>query len=246
MTDNLPWFKSWFGSEYLEVYSHRTLVEAQSQVSFICGQIDPAPDWQILDMTCGAGRHMRAFKEAGFLNAIGADLSTELLKETRELLGLDTRLIQYDMRHFPFRDKSFDLILNFFTSFGYFRSEKENHQVLKNVSLALKDGGHFVFDYMNPVKILNQLVLSRTKEIEDGTILEKRSYDSKTKRVENKILINRGGKRNEYLESVRVYQLEELDKLFQDAGLSITNRFGDFDGSKFCADSKRLIIFARR
>jgi len=246
MTDNLPWFKSWFGSEYLEVYSHRTLAEAQSHISFIRSQINPVPDWRILDMTCGAGRHMRAFKEMGFLNVIGADLSTELLKESRELLGLDTHLIQYDMRHFPFRDKSFDLILNFFTSFGYFRSEKENYQVLKNVSLALKEGGHFVFDYMNPVKILNQLVLSRTKEIEEGTILEKRSYNSKTRRVENTISINKGDKTSQYLESVRVYQVEELDKLFQDAGLSITNRFGGFDGSEFCADSKRLIIFARR
>ena len=44
---------------------------------------------------------------------------------------------------------SFDWVLNFFTSFGYFERERENFRVLEEIVRILAPGGRFLIDLMN-------------------------------------------------------------------------------------------------
>ena len=60
------WFEEWFGEEYLQLYPHRDAAEAERAVALIGERVGlRSAGWRVLDVACGAGRHARAFEEAG-------------------------------------------------------------------------------------------------------------------------------------------------------------------------------------
>src|SRR5437879_6135958 len=100
-----------------------------------------------LDLCCGPGRHSVALAKRG-LTVTAVDRSAFLLGKARErasAAGVNVEFIEEDMRRFR-RPGSFDLICNLFTSFGYFESEGEDLEVLRNIRESLKPGGVFVID----------------------------------------------------------------------------------------------------
>ena len=66
-------------------------------------------DARILDLGCGAGRHLELAKELGFIDLTGADFAQQLLMLV-EAKGFKTQLS--DMENLKFDDNNFDIILN--------------------------------------------------------------------------------------------------------------------------------------
>ncbi len=84
----------------------------------------------ILDVGCGNGRFHRYLREFGY-EVWGIDVSDELLEEAkRRNEGFEKYYIKADMRNFDL-GRRFDVVLSWFTSFGYF-SDEENVKVLQN------------------------------------------------------------------------------------------------------------------
>jgi len=127
----MAWYKDWFGEEYLELYAHRDAGEADRHVDFVVEHVGGAPR-AVLDLACGAGRHTAALRRRG-LRTLGVDLSLVLLAHPPRVPAAAG-----DMRCLPFADASFDWVLNFFTSFGYFERERENFRVLEENVRLLK------------------------------------------------------------------------------------------------------------
>ena len=75
------------------------------------------------------------------LDALGLDLSKELLSEAQLHPEISGHLIRGDMRAIPLADESLDFIFSFFSSFGYFYDDDENKGVLREVYRVLKQGG---------------------------------------------------------------------------------------------------------
>jgi len=122
------WFESWFESEeYLNVYKHRDEKEARLLVESILSITKIREKSKILDLACGAGRHSIEFAKKGFeLTAV--DLSKNLLdaaKKNAEAINIKVNFIRADLRKFKSNEK-FDLVLNLFTSFGYFNNDEDN------------------------------------------------------------------------------------------------------------------------
>ena len=104
-------------------------------VDFVAAHLGPPRPNAVLDLACGTGRHTEALRGRGF-RALGVDLSLTLLARRPGLPRVGG-----DMRRLPFAGGSFDWVLNFFTSFGYFESERENFRVLQEVVRVLAPGG---------------------------------------------------------------------------------------------------------
>jgi SAM-dependent methyltransferase len=235
----MAWYQEWFGEEYLELYAHRDEDEAKRQVTFFRTQAGPVAG-PVLDLACGMGRHMQELAAAGY-HGVGCDLSYTLLRTGLREYG-EMPLARADMRSLPFCDASFDALVNFFTSFGYFSEEAENLAVVSEMARVMRPGAIFLFDYLNVHRELEKLVQKETRETPIGTVDIARWFDPSDRSFNKRITI--GHKR--YLERVRGYDLDEISAMFTSCGLKIRAAFGDFDGTEFTRTSPRLILVGSR
>lgn len=235
------WYQNWFGNDYLKVYSHRDKNEAIQLVELIFSNTQLLPDARILDVGCGQGRHLSIFAEHHF-KITGIDLSSVLLRIAKENNENNptANFLQADMRHLPLKSK-FDLILNLFTSFGYFEKDEENQSVLEQIHQLLNKNGSFVFDYFNSDYIKNTLIPKHKKEV--GEILVKQERYIENSRIKKKIELTKKGKKTTYFESVKLYSPDEIYEMLRSVKLKINNVFGNYDGSAFELNSPRLLVF---
>ncbi|HUR82435.1 MAG TPA: class I SAM-dependent methyltransferase [Thermoanaerobaculia bacterium] len=231
----MTWYQEWFGEEYLELYAHRDENEARRQVAFFRSQVGDVRG-PVLDLACGMGRHVQELQSLGY-SPVGCDLSYTLLRTGIREYGR-MPLARADMRHLPFCDGVFAALVNFFTSFGYFETEEENVQVVREMARVLDQGAPFLFDYLNVHRELENLVRRETLDTPMGPVKIERWFDGAERSFNKRIQI--GEKR--YLERVRGYDLAEVSSMFASCNLSIRAAFGDFDGAPYERTSPRLIL----
>lgn len=233
------WFKDWFSSEeYNQVYFHRDDNDAKKLIDLILSRINITKDHTILDAACGSGRHMNYLSSLGY-NVVGFDLSRPFLAEAKKNNPLG-KYLRSDLREVSFK-KKFDLVLNLFTSFGYFSFDEENFRFPKNAYGFLNDGGHYVLDYLNRDFLAANIVPYSAKESGGLKIEEFRSIENG--RVVKRILITNRDNRKEFVETVKLYSKDFILEQFQGFGYSVSGLYGGYDGSAFDAEtSTRLII----
>lgn len=240
----MEWFKRWFGEEYLLVYNHRTHEQASQESESIAKLLNLRPGERILDLCCGNGRHSINFSSSG-LRVVGFDYSECLLNQANRENSTGISLVRGDVRSLPFREGSFDVVVNLFTSFGYFSNE-ENEKMIEDIALVLRLGGKFLLDYLNPEFILSNLVPASYKKPDCAEITEKRRYDPTTHRIEKTILIKEKGGEKEFFESVRLYSSRELISMIESKGFRIKGIFGDYTGVPFTTESERMVIYSKK
>ncbi|MFQ5601910.1 MAG: class I SAM-dependent methyltransferase [bacterium] len=243
----MAWYKEWFGQDYLKVYPHRDEKEARRQIDFIERNIDLSGRKMILDLGCGSGRHAQEMSRRG-LQVTCLDLSTVLLKLAKEKntgAACCSRFVRADMRYIPFR-QAFDVVVSFFTTFGYFKKDEENLQTLKSIEEVLKPGGQFLLDYLNKSHVIENLVPFDSRRDNGFEVTQERHYNRSEERIEKKITLKENGNEREYYESVRLYTLDEMKSLLAKTNLQLQKIFGDFDGSAFSSQSPRLILIGQR
>jgi len=234
------WFRDWFGEEYLALYPHRDEAEAEQAVSLYLDNVTPG-DVRVLDLACGAGRHVRELRRVG-VQATGLDLSTVLLQEARRS-DPSLPLVRGDMRDLPFADSSFGGLTSFFTSFGYFGTMEEDRLVIGQIRRVLSEGGSFMLDFFNARRVRAQLVPRDIRWFGDRRVTQTRRivWDMVVKRI----VIDPGESSEpvrEFEERVRLYEPSHLESMLREQGLKAEYRFGDYVGSAFTDDSERLIL----
>lgn len=237
----MAWYKEWFGQDYLDLYAHRDEEEAERHIAFVLSHLGPAPSGRVLDLACGAGRHQLALLRHGF-RVVGVDLSLTLLA-TPPRIGAR---VAGDMRNLPFADASFSWVLNFFTSFGYFESERENFRVLEEMVRLLEPGGRFMIDFLNRERVLAELKARETRSIAGRDVAIERWYDTATRRINKRMRLASAGRSTTYLESVRAYSSDEVTIGARWAGLEVDALYGDFTGETYQRESPRLIVVGHK
>ncbi|PIO48318.1 MAG: methyltransferase type 11 [[Chlorobium] sp. 445] len=244
------WFALWFNSPiYLKLYEHRNFKEAEKTVETILRYSTiqaRCASPKVLDIACGAGRHAVAFAEKG-CSVTANDLSPMLLQEARRLAEqhhVKLTFLQKDMREIDF-SQDYDLVVQLFTSFGYFEEPDDDKRVLENVYRALKSGGIYVLDFFNATYVRKNYK-PLTKRMLDGIYVseERKIVGDSIKKV---ITLVENGKLKRFMESVRLYSHTELIEQLSAVGFCIVGILGDYDGALFDPDSSpRVIIFAEK
>ena len=241
-----PWYDSAFERDYLLLYAHRDETAAQGEADFIMANSGPAARGRILDIACGAGRHLIWLSQNAEL-AVGLDRSEELLGQAKSRLGeagAPAMLLCADMRELPF-EAEFTCVTLLFTSFGYFATDRENLTVIRQGSKVLKAGGVFWLDYMNEPQVRRTLE-PYSRQSDGKLLIEQRRRITEEGRVEKHIrIVSQSGQRC-WSESVKLYRPEQVEEMFAHCGLSIEGVWGDFEGHKQDSDSPRLIIMGRK
>src|SRR5699024_9497740 len=250
------WYETWFDSALYEVlYADRDEEEAARLINLMVDYLPDNDGVIVLDFGCVGDRHaINMYKNVnssyvkGF-RVTGIDLSERAIAEAKkqaeedQLEGIKFKV--QDMRK-PLPGK-FDAVLNLFTTFGYFKEDSENKRVLDSVKQMLQPGGVFVLDYLNAVKVQNELVPA-----EEGTIrninYEISRYTDK-QAVHKEITFSGGaieGQRN-YSEYVKLYGLDWFRKQLTDRGFVIDKLYGNYSGDAFDPQSSdRLLMISYR
>lgn len=241
------WFEEWFNSpEYLNIYSHRSLNEADEFAKTLTDAFRFPESCKTLDLACGAGRHAIAFACLGH-DVTAIDISQSLLDEAHRETAKQKLKINYlnaDIRTFKSADK-FHLVLNVFTSFGYSEKDEENFSVFRTAENNLKDGGSFVFDFLNENYVKKTLV-PYSRNISGGTVFEQ-VREIKNNFVMKDIIIQSDGKINTFNERVKMYDSERLTAELENAGLTVESVWGDYKGGEFVKNySPRFIAVCRK
>ncbi len=244
----MAWYKDWFrDANYSVVYEHRDESEAEQMLDLIEQCVGHDPARRVLDIGCGSGRHTIAFAKRGYADVTGIDLSPALLVEAREeaaRLGLPIRFLERDMRETP--DEKFDLVLNLFTSFGYFENDEDNADVILCAAEHLGEDGWFVLDFLNSHWVREHFVAHDERVTPNGMRIEQTRW-IEYNRIEKRLLLRNNFEAKEYIESVRLFMLSDFERMFSNAGLTLRHLFGTYSGSVFEPDtSPRFIMFAKR
>src|SRR5690348_1277225 len=73
-TDILPWYKTFFGADYLQMYTFLTPERTEREVEGIVTLLNLPAGSALLDLCCGHGRHTIALARRGY-QVSGLDLS---------------------------------------------------------------------------------------------------------------------------------------------------------------------------
>jgi SAM-dependent methyltransferase len=233
------WYEEWFGEEYLQLYPHRDEADAERVVALILRAVPFARGWRVLDVACGPGRHARSFRAAG-ARCFGVDLSASLLRVARKVT--DAPLVRADMRRLPIRPASMDLTVNLFTSFGYFERDEEHDATLAEMASTIRPGGWFVMDLLNPASVRAGLVARETVGTGEASAKVTRSLSPDNRYVCKTIEWSSGRR---FVERVRLFEPEEIAGMVERVGLTITARFGEYDGRSLAPTSPRTILIGR-
>jgi SAM-dependent methyltransferase len=232
------WFKDWFDADYAALYAHRDEVEAVSAVRSLLGVAPRLATGPVLDLGCGSGRHLVELRKVNS-QAFGLDLSSHLLGLAPD--SLRGWLVRGDMRHLPIRSETLAGICLWFTPFGYF-SDRENHGLLCALDHLLRPNGILLLDLMNAARLKAGLVEEDVLERDGLRVHSRRSLEEG--RVIKRMTILRldSGATREAVESVRLYEPDELRRMACACGLKLVQELGGYDGAKFHeADSLRWL-----
>lgn len=238
------WFEHWFDSHYYHaLYTSRDEKEADHFLSQLLEKIHIPKGAKILDLACGKGRHARFLNQSGY-DVLGVDLSENSIHAAKKMENEHLHFKTGDMRE-PQGLAEFDVVLNLFTSFGYFESASENIRTLEAIHQSLKPNGLLVIDFMNSEKAIQTLQPEHhikregieffiTKTIENQIISKKISF------TDNHI-------NHAFEERVQLLTLTDFRHYFDQTGFKELDHFGDYHLQPFDSQhSDRLILVAQK
>ena len=237
--ENSSWYASWFDTSYYHtLYKDRDYEEAQLLIDNLSEYLNLPEGAKVLDLACGRGRHAVYLSSLGY-DVTGVDLSPNSIQyaktNEKELLHFHI----HDMRE-PLEQK-YDAIFNLFTSFGYFSDPNDNAKTLKAIQNSLTETGFAVLDFMNVNKVISNLIAEEVKTVDGIDFQIKRKYENGF--IIKDISFLADGKQHQYTEHVRALNLEDFEKMMEEAGIYLLDVFGDYKLHKFHKEeSDRLIM----
>ena len=240
------WFKNWFNSPYYhQLYFNRDESEAAAFINKLIDYLKPPVGSCMLDVACGKGRHSLQLANKGF-DVTGIDLSEDSINEALQYESENLHFYQHDMR-LPFRINYYDYVFNFFTSFGYFQTQRENDNAIRTIAQSLKPTGTFVMDYLNVHYAEDNMVHRSEKEIDGVNFIITKWHDEthfyKKIMIEDDLL----EEPVVHTEKVSKFSIGDFTEMFAYQGLQIKEVFGDYNFGNYSINkSPRLIMIAQR
>ncbi len=229
------------------LFTSERMLSSKEEVEQIVSLLELQPGVSICDLCCGVGRHSLELARRG-LNVTGVDrtaLYLEQAKKKAEAEGLNVRFVQEDMRSFC-EPKAFDVVINVSTSFGYFEDAADDKRVLENIYKSLKDGGKLLIDIVGK-EVLARIFQERRWREEDGIIvLEEEKIRDNWGSVDSRWIILKDGRRDECRFSLRLYSAAQLSEMLKRCGFGQVDVYGDFSGSPYDQNAKRLVVVAHK
>jgi SAM-dependent methyltransferase len=216
-----------------------------------------ANDMRILDVGCGTGRvslELAQRRKGCVIDAIDNSAAMlEVFKEKlkRDGLRLKSRInvFQMDMREITLKGP-YDLVVFPFQSFQVLTAREEQLRTLQTARSLLRENGRLVVSVFDPTfRLVSEQPIGFLQEIirlGDGTVMVKRNIDAridfkeKTYRFTEHLMVFdparvQVGEVTDHF-FIAYHDQDNLLSLFQEAGLTVLNKYGDYKLTKLRDD----------
>lgn len=250
------WWRNLFDEVYLVTDSRSVCDEeiTRREVDLICELLPMDKAHKILDMCGGHGRHSLELCRRGFRNCTLLDYSEYLIKHAKTRAAqcdCPMKFIQVDARNTGLPANHFDHVIIMGNSLGYLPDPDADRQILTEANRVLRPQGWIMIDVVdgpevkesfNPRswhEIGTDIVVCRQREIDGGKVCARELVLSKEK-----------GLIRDRTYSIRLYDLETLNPLLNQAGFNCINartQFTSKRGSEDCGFmNMRMIVTGRK
>lgn len=241
------WYKDWFSSPYYDVlYRQRDEEEASGFLRQLIKFLNCQKGQFVLDVACGKGRHSRALAHIG-LDVTGIDISVPSIEVALKYEKENLHFFVHDMR-LPFRINYFDYAFNFFTSFGYFHTDREHDNAVRTIAQSLKPDGRLVIDYLN-VHYNEDNINHIEEKVIDGIKFHIARWHDEAhfyKRIQIEDPQSHNLK-HLFTEKVEKFSLGDFTDMLAYQGLMVEDVFGDYAlGPYHIRKTPRMIMVARK
>ncbi|KAF0647939.1 MULTISPECIES: class I SAM-dependent methyltransferase [Streptomyces] len=202
---------------------------------------------RVLDLCCGPGVFTVPLARRGF-DVTGVDLSPAMLERARKRTadaGAEVTYVRADARAYE-APGSFDVVLNMFTSFGYFEDPADNARVLRTMYTALRPGGTLVLDLAGKELLAGRVTPPKVVRRGDDVLVQTDTVLDDWARLRSDWVLVRGGRVTRATLVWFVYSAVELRRMAQEAGFGRVEVFGGFDGRPYDENAERLVLRAVR
>ena len=241
------WWRTWFGPGYLALYDDTLGERTPIEVDRLEALLRLRPPLRILDLPCGQGRHAIELARRGY-DVTGVDLSPYLLRVAKaraEAAGVRVRWLEGDMRR-PLAGDTFDLVLNLFTSFGYFLDADDDLQVVHAAASMLEPGGRFLLEVINGERVMGHFVEREWFTVGQAAVMERRSLDRSARRMIVERTVSSPTGEVVDVHALRLYGARELESVLNSSGFDRVEIFGDWDGSPATPESLRVLVIGEK
>ncbi len=235
-----------FDEDYLYFYEELLAERTDREVETLWRLLDVQPGTELLDAPCGHGRIANRLASRG-ARVTGIDITPLFLDVARAEAaerGVEVEYVHGDIRDLPWSDR-FEVVLNWFTSFGYF-SDDENREVLRQARDALKPGGRYLIDIHNRDAFMKLFDRDTVFERNGDFMLDVREIDVATGRVETERIVIRGGRTRRAHFSIRMFSFVELRDWLLAAGFRDVSGYDWETAEPLTPASRRMIVAATR
>jgi SAM-dependent methyltransferase len=243
--EHQEWYKEWFQTKYYDIlYIQRDENEAEVFISNLLMHLNLPKGSYVWDNACGKGRHAFIFSKFGY-NVIATDLCEKCIEFANNKYSLpNLSFFVHDMRR-EFYVNFFDLVINLFTSLGYFEYDYEDRKAIKVIVDALKNESFLVLDFLNPKYVKQNIVPHETFLIDNVQFKIERSINNNI--VTKKISIIDNGQEYTYCEKVKLLSQEFFLTELERNKAEVLNVFGDYQLNGFSEkDSPRMIFIGQK
>jgi SAM-dependent methyltransferase len=241
------WWRTWFDAGYLALYDRELAERTPKEIDQLEALLAIRPPLRVLDLPTGQGRHAIELARRGY-EVTAVDLSPYMLSIARHRAseaGVRIRLLEGEMRQ-PLEGKRFDLVLNLFTSLGYFAEQADDRKVVAAAHGMLVDGGRFVLEVINGEQLMRTFREREWFTVGDTTVLEHRRLDRASRRMIVERTVKEDDREETKLHAIRLYGPQEVRRLLEQASFGAIQLYGDWDASPASANSTRVLAVGEK
>jgi SAM-dependent methyltransferase len=236
------WWRSWFGPGYLALYDDYLAERTPVEIDRLEALLALRPPRRILDLPCGQGRHAIELARRGY-DVTGVDLSPFLLKvadERGRAEGVRVRWLAGDMRE-QVAGERFDVVLNLFTSLGYFANEADDRKVVDAAAAMLVPGGRFLLEVINGERLMARFQEREWFTVGQAAVVERRSLNRTARRMVVERTVTTPNDTEVNLHAIRLYDGRNVSAILRSAGFGRVDLYGDWSGEPLTSESLRVL-----
>jgi SAM-dependent methyltransferase len=249
VAQSTEWWASYFDAHYLREYEPLfTLQRDRQEVGRIIELLGLPAGARVLDVPCGQGRHAHLLAEAGF-DVDGLDYSEDLLARARRRgTGRTLRYTRGDMRRLPARwTARFDVVLNLFTSFGFFLNPADDRRVLAEFARVLRPGGTLLWHGGSRDGVMARFLGRDWWTTSDGTMIgHERRFDPLAGLLHVYTRWTGPSGSGEREHRIRLYTADRLAAMCAEVGLVVEQAFDGWRDRPLRRTSTEMVLVARK